>query len=460
MFDITIIGAGVVGANIARLFSQYKLNVLLLEKENDVSLGASKANSGIVHGGYAGKYGTMKGDLCIKGNQMFDQLNQELNFGFKRIGGIILGFEHDDRKKLEEIIENGLRVGQDDFKWLNQEELLSLEPNCSGKFGIYSPSIGICSPYEMTIALVENAIRNGVALKLGEEVIGLVKDEYYTIRTKANQYQSKIVINASGINSDKISAMAGYSDFEIKPRRGQYIIFGKDQSHLVNHVLFQPPTKLGKGILVTPTVHGNFMIGPDAEDLMDNIDTETSIENLEKIIDTARLSINDFKLSRALTTFSGIRAISESKDFVIEQHDGFINVAGIDSPGLTSSPAIALYVKNLVKTLIKLEEKIDFKPYRESYYLESNSERVCYCEDQCVESIIKCFEGPIDILTTDAVKRRIRAGMGNCQGDRCFEIVKNKISEYYNISENLIVKRTEETMPKRVSITEIRKLKG
>lgn len=457
MFDIIIIGAGVVGGNIARLLSQYKLKILLIEKEKDVSLGASKANSGIVHGGYVGKYGTLKGKLCLKGNQMFDQLNKELNFGYKKLGGLILGFTEEDKTSLDLIYENAIKVGQKDLVWCSQNELLELEPNSKANFALYSPSIGICSPYEFTIALVENAVLNGVELHLDEKVIDIKKDEYYTLISDKASYQSPVVINAAGIESALLNRTS--CPLTIKARKGQYILFSKDQCS-INHVIFQPPTKKGKGILVTPTLHGNLMIGPDAEDLVDPIDTNTSLDRLEKIIKTARKSLHSFDLKRALTTFSGIRAMSQSGDFEICYEDGFITLGGIDSPGLTSSPAIAEYVRDLLKEKVSFIKKDNFNANRESYFFSSDAQTICHCEDRTIEHLQACFKGPINIHTTDAAKRRIRSGMGPCQGHRCRPVVKRLISEYYGLPLDQIRERTEDEMPKRVSIQEIKKLEA
>lgn len=461
MFDITIIGGGLVGCSIARALSKYDLKVLLIEKERDVSLGASKANSGIVHGGYAGKAGTLKGEMCIKGNEMFDQLDQELNFGFKRIGGLIIGFTESDRRTLNKQYENGLLVGQNDFQWLNREEILLKEPHINPDVlcALYVPSIGITSPYELTIALVENAIGNGVTFMGGQTVSSIEYDHCYRVQTETNLFESTFVINAAGINSGKINHMLGNNALEITPRRGQYVLLGKDQNK-INHVIFQTPSDKGKGILVTPTVHGNLMIGPDAEDLQDNASTKTSLERVTKIINQARMSVTDFNIKRALTTFSGIRSMSLNQDFFIRYvSDWAITVGGIDSPGLTSSPAIAAYVVDLLKDKIDMIEKDDYNPYRKSYYNIENDEIVCICEQESFIRIKNCLEGPINIRTTDAVKRRIRAGMGNCQGARCQMKVKKIIAEYQNMDVSDVLVRTEKDKLDRVSINEIRTIK-
>jgi glycerol-3-phosphate dehydrogenase len=325
-------------------------------------------------------------------------------------------------------------------------------------FGLLVPTIGITSPYELTIALIENAVKNGVELLLKHEVLDIHYDTCFNIETTKGNVESKFIINAAGLNAGKINNMLGNNQLSIHPRRGQYILFGKDQNQL-NHVIFQTPNEKGKGILVTPTVHGNLMIGPDAEDLMDDLSTETSVERLSYIVEKARISYKHFNLKRALTTFSGIRAISESKDFFIDYvHEHAITVGGIDSPGLTSAPAIAEYVLDLILEKYPLDKKTSFNLYRKSYFDTDNGELICLCEEQGVNRIKNIFSGPIPIHSFDAVKRRLRTGMGNCQGRRCEDNVKQLISDHYKLKD--VKKRTEEQMPKRVSIELIRKLES
>ena len=458
MYDFIIIGAGVVGTSIARRLSAYECKVAVVEKESDVSLGASKANSGIVHGGYAGKYNTLKGDLCIKGNKMFDQLEKELNFGFKRIGGLILAFDDEDLEVLKKQYDNGVRVGQNDHRLITKEEVYSLEPNLSeGIIGaMYVPSIGITSPYEMTIALIENAIDNDVELLLNHEVYDIDYKDHFFVKTNQGILESKFIVNVAGLFSGKVNDMLGNDKLKIFPRRGQYVLLGKDQNK-INHVLFQTPTSKGKGVLVTPTVHGNLMIGPDAEDLMDDVTTDTSIERLKGILELSKKTYKDFNTKRALTTFSGIRAISGNKDFFIEYvNDMAITVGGIDSPRLTSSPAIAVYVVDMILSKMTLSKKSDYNPHRRSYYSVENDELICLCEQQGKSRINVCLGGPIEIKTTDAIKRRIRAGMGNCQGKRCETPIRKMIAEFNNIEEKAVLKRTEKSIPQRVSIEKIR----
>lgn len=478
MYDVVIIGGGVVGCAMARNLSKYNANIALFEKELDVSLGASKGNSGIVHGGYAGKYGTLKGQLCIKGNHMYKQLENELHFGYKPIGGVMLAFEAEDFQVINKQIENGKKVGQTDMVMMSKEEMLELLPHVNQDVlgGVYIPSIGITSPYEFTIALAENAISNGVIFKLGEavETIKHLEDKTFEIHTTKGIHHAKVIINMAGLGSGVIATELG-DPMKIKPRKGQYILLGKDQVHLADKVVFQTPGPKGKGILVTPTVHDNLMIGPDAEDLMQDVDTDTTVENLEKIITLARLSVPDFNLKRSLTTFSGIRAMSETSDFIIERGSkkGVYHAVGIDSPGLTSSPAIAVYVEEmLLADGVISEKKQTWSPNRKAIIVpkgkdfdgDINSDQpekhiICRCEQVTESEILDALSRGISLQSTDAVKRRTRAGMGNCQGQFCRPRVKQIMADYYKMSEDNIPVRTEETSPpQRVDIKTIRKL--
>lgn len=479
MYDVAIIGAGVVGCAIARELSKYDLKICLLEKEDDVSTGASKANSGIVHGGHAAKHGTLKGELCIKGNAMYKKLNEELNFGYRKTGALVIGFNERDEKTIKELYENGLKNGCDEIEIIYKDKIREIEPyiNEDVTVALYDKSVGVASPYEMTIALAENAIANGVELKLNSAVTAIDKKEnHFFVKTENEEVQAKYVINAAGLYSDIIANMVGIYDFKINPRRGQYVLFGKDQSYLVNTVIFQVPTEKGKGILVTTTYHGNFMLGPNAEELGDRDDVGTTMESLEEVIETARLSIKDFNVKKALTTFAGIRASSSTGDFIIEESKvkGFINVAGIESPGLTSSPAIAEKVAGILENAgLELVKKESFNPYRKPVIVrkdenfqgkiddeDPSKNIICRCEQVTEAEIVDCIHRGIPLTSVDAVKRRVRAGMGTCQGNFCRPRVKALIAKEMNMSLEEITQRgkQEESAPNRVSIKDIRKI--
>ncbi len=481
MYDVAIIGAGVVGSAIARELSRYKLKICLLEKEDDVTTGASKANSGIVHGGYSAKYGTLKGKLCVKGNSMFQKLNEELNFGYRNTGALVIGFTEKDRETIQGLYDNGKKIGcEEDLEILEHDRIKELEPHLNDevKVALYSKSVGVASPYEMTIALAENAIENGVQLKLNSAVTAIEKKEdYFIITTEGEAIESRYVINAAGLYSDLIANMVGLNDFKIIPRRGQYVLFGQDQSYLVNTVIFQVPTEKGKGILVTTTYHGNFMLGPNAEDMGPRDDVGTTVESLEEVVETARLSIKDFDIKRALTTYSGIRATSDTNDFIIEESKvkGFINVAGIDSPGLTSSPAIAEMVAGILEAAgAELIKKEDFQPYRKGIIIKKDESFdgeidhkdpkkniICRCERVTEAEIVDAIHRGIPVTSIDAVKRRTRAGMGTCQGNFCRNRVKAIIARETGLPIEEITQRgkSEASAPIRVNIKEIRRFK-
>ncbi|MBT8356465.1 MAG: NAD(P)/FAD-dependent oxidoreductase [Deltaproteobacteria bacterium] len=439
MYDFTIIGAGVTGAGIARTLSRYKVNICLLEKADDVSSGASKANSGIVHGGYAAKNGTLKGRLNVLGNRMFEDLNQQLNFGYRKTGGLVLAFDEKEKKLLEVLFANGKKSGVRDLEIIKRKQILELEPNLNPevKYALYAKDVGVISPYEYTIALAENAVENGVDLFLGHEVLDIIRlKSGFELITNKKRINTHNVINAAGVHSDTVSRMAGVDYFRIIPRKGQYVLFEKGTGDAVDSVIFQVPTRKGKGILVTSTYHGNLMLGPNSEEVENREDTSTDEMTLEYIIDTARKSLPGFDLKKRLKTFSGVRSRPDTGDFIIkEEYKGFINVAGIESPGLTSSPAIADMVLNIVKRRTNLEQNKDFNPLRKAI-IKPNSfdaaevkrridlapcdERiVCRCEKVTEGEVRDALTRNIDIRTRKAVKFRTRAGMGLCQGKFC-----------------------------------------
>jgi glycerol-3-phosphate dehydrogenase len=478
MYDVAIVGAGVVGSAIARELSQYKLNICIIEKAEDVTTGASKANSGIVHGGYSAKYGTLKGELCYKGNKMYRQLEKELNFGFRETGALVIGFEKEDEKKIKELYDNGIKIGCDDLEIIYEDRIREIEPHISKdvKVALYAKSVGVTSPYEFTIALAENAVENGVEVKLEEEVLDIKNlRDHFCIETTKGDVKTRYIVNAAGLYSDRIANMVGIHDFKILPRRGQYILLGKDQGHLVNTVVFQLPTDKGKGILVTTTYHGNFMIGPNAEEVDDRDDVATTMESLEAVIETARKSIPNFDIRRALTSFSGIRAVSSNGDFIIEESrvKGFVNVAGIDSPGLTSAPAIAERVKDILKASgLELNKKEKFNPNRKAIIVKKDKSFdgrvdhedpakniICRCEKVTEAEIIDAIHRGLPVNSIDGIKRRTRAGMGPCQGTFCRSRVKAIIARERKIpiEEVTLRGKLSSASPLRPDINFIRK---
>ncbi|SMC53022.1 NAD(P)/FAD-dependent oxidoreductase [Sporomusa malonica] len=463
MYDVCIIGAGVVGMNIARQLSRYNLKVCVLERHDDVSCGCSKANSGIVHGGYSDEPGTLKAELCVKGNQMYEQLDKELNFGYRKTGSLVLAFSEEELETLKALAKYGRQNGVQGLKVINGEQARELESYLSKEVtaALYCENAGVTSPYEFVQALAENAVANGVVLKLETEVtqIQKVDDSFKLTASNGSETVARFVINAAGIHSDSIARMVGINDYHIIPRRGQYVLLDKDQNYLVNSVVFQVPTKLGKGILVTTTYHGNLMIGPNAEEIEDKEDLGTDEKTLEYIVQMARKSVPGFDMRRALKSFAGNRPVSKLKDWVIEESvvKGFINLVGIDSPGLTSSPAIALKVVDIIRNAgLLLEPNPSFAAYRKPIIQKkdntfagdinaSEPERhvICRCEKVTEAEIIDCLHRGVPVKSMAAVSLRTRAGMGSCQGAFCGPRVKQVIARELNIPIEEVAERAD-----------------
>lgn len=455
MYDVVIIGAGVLGSSIFRELTKYDLKVLMLDKENDVSMETSKANSAIVHAGYDPKEGTLMAKYNVKGNEMFEDLCKELSVPFKRNGSLILAFTEEDMQSIKDLYENGIKNKVKDLQILSKEEVLEKEPNLSENIvgALYAPTGGIVGPFEYTIALAENGIINGGEIKLNKEVVGIEKNSTFRIVAKDGEIiEAKYVINASGLYGDDIHNLICEESFKIIPRSGQYFVLDKKQGDLISHTIFQCPSKLGKGILVTPTVHGNLLVGPDARDISYKDDLSTTSEGLNYVRETASLSTNKINFRDSIRNFAGLRANSDRGDFIVEENDkvkGFIDVVGMKSPGLTSAPAIAVDVVEILKNsgcvlnkkenFIANREQIHFmelSPEEKSELIKKNPQygkMVCRCENitegEIVDAINRCFGVP----SLDGIKRRCRPGMGRCQGGFCGPRVQEIIAREYNV---------------------------
>ncbi|MFR5592341.1 MAG: NAD(P)/FAD-dependent oxidoreductase [Clostridium perfringens] len=463
MRDIIVIGAGVVGCSIARELSKYNLDVLVVEKNSDVSEGISKGNSGIVHAGYNEKIGTLKAKLNIEGNKIFDDLSRDLQFPFKRNGAFILAFSDEEMKTLESLKENGEKLGVEGLEILTREEALNIEPNLNKEIvGVLNvKTSGIVSPYEMTIALAENAAENGVEFKLNSKVTSIEKiSEGYKVTLNNKELVSgKIIINASGLEGAFLNNLVSMSKREINPVKGEYCLFDKVAGAMINKTLFQVPNKLSKGVLVTPTAEGNLLVGPNA---VEGKTLETSREGIDEILDKSKKSLEELPVARILNTFSGIRPKTKGGDFIIEEVEdakNFINVIGIDSPGLTAAPAIGVYVVNMIKERLDLVEKKNFKKTREKIVRfaelslkEKNKlikekpaygHMVCKCEFVTEGEIVEAIHRPIKALTVDAIKRRTRASMGGCQGIGCTLPISKILSRELGIDISDINKNSE-----------------
>ena len=441
MYDVIIIGAGITGSAIARELSKYKLNTCVLERSNDIGMGTSKANSAIVHPGEDPKPGSLKAKLNVKGNAMYEKLSKELDFPFKRIGSLVLCFDEKDLNELKLLKEQGEKNGVPGMEILNREETLKLEPNLS-KYVVGSlslPSGGIMCPFRANVAFAENAYTNGVDFKLNTEVKNIVKKESsYIVETNKGKLEGKIVINAAGVYADVINNMVSEDKMKITPRKGEYCLFDKMVGDTVSRTIFQLPTKLGKGVLVTPTVDGNLLIGPNALDIEDKEDLTTDKESLDYILDKSKMTIKEVPTSFIITSFSGLRAKGDTGDFIIgevEDAKNFINVAAIESPGLSSAPAIAEMVGEIVVEKLEPEKNEKFNPVRETikrFEEMTNEERkdavkenplygniVCRCEMVTEAEIVDAIRRPLGAKDLDGIKRRTRAGAGRCQAGFC-----------------------------------------
>lgn len=458
MYDVVIIGAGIEGTAIARRLSRYQLNIALVDKENDVSMGSTKANSAIVHGGYAESNAKVKGRVCFQGRKQFAQLDEELNFGFRETGSIVITTNEEDLPGLQALKENGELNGLPDLEILDHDQIMALEPNVNPevKYALYCKGAGVCSPYEMAIALAENAIHNGVELFLNTEVTAIEKRENGLLVKAGDQsFETRFVINAAGLFSDRIDQMVNEPSFTIYPRSGEYLLFAKGTGEALNTVVFQMPTKMGKGILVTSTYHGNLLLGPDAvNEAPEEANRGTLVERLYDIYQSGLHTTKEINPNRCIRTFTGLRAVSSTDDFVIgtTATKGFINVAGIQSPGLTSAPAIADMVTDiLAKEGLNLVEDPTYDPYRKPIIekrdpipqaelarradMDHCPERiVCRCEQVTEGEIIDSLNRGIKVLTVDGVKRRTRASMGYCQGSYCRIRIKEVIEREYGIT--------------------------
>ncbi len=454
MYDVAVIGAGVVGGMIARKLSSFELKVCILEREYDVAMGASRANSAIVHAGFDAKEGSLKARFNVEGSEMMEKVATELGVKYKRDGSLVIGFNDEDKKMLYELLHRGEVNGVRDLRIVDGEALFEIEPNLSKNVvcALYAPTGAIVCPYELNIAAVGNAIDNGAELKLDFEVEGISQiPGGYEICSGNEVVKSRFVINAAGIYSDEIAKMVGDNSFDVHPRRGEYILLDKECGNLVKTTVFRTPSKMGKGILVTPTVDGNLLLGPTSEDVTDKEDKSTSPDGLAKIIKEAGENVCGIPFNKTITSFCGLRAVGSTGDFIINAPvTGFINVAGIESPGLTASPAIAEYVVSLLERLgADLKPKADYNPQRAPMHAFRNANIaeknemikrdkrygriICRCEEITEGEIISAIRTNPGARDLDGVKRRTRAQMGRCQGGFCSPQIVEIISRELGI---------------------------
>lgn len=441
MVDVVIIGAGVVGCSIARELSRYDLQIQVLERASDVCEGTSKANSGIVHAGFDAHPGTLKAKMNVAGNEKMEALSWKLDFPFQRNGSLVLCFAEKDRDKLEKLLEQGIANGVKELRIIEKEELRQMEPDISREAvaALYAPTGGIVCPFGLTIAMAENAAVNGVEFKLETQVFSVKrKENHYLVTTSRGEVECLAVVNAAGVYADTFHNMVSGRRLHIIPRKGEYCLLDKKVGNYVHSTIFQLPTVYGKGVLVTPTVHGNLLIGPTAADIEDKEAVSTTGEGIADVQKRAALSVEKLPTKQIITSFAGLRAHEEGGDFVLgepEDAPGFFDAAGIESPGLTCAPALGEYLAGLVAERLKAEKKENFVAARKgipNMALASEEERkkliaenpafadvVCRCELVTEGEILAAIHRPVGATTLDGVKRRTRAGMGRCQAGFC-----------------------------------------
>lgn len=461
-FDVAVVGAGVIGSLIARELSRYNIKVALVEKCNDMAMGTSKANSAIVHAGFDAKPGSLKAMLNVEGTALMPELCKKLSVPYKPVGSLVVAFSDEEIETIKELLERGIINGVPGLEIYDKDKLFEAEPNINedAKGALWAPSAGIVCPYELTVAAAENAVVNGTEFIRNFEVnsIKYIEDSFI-ISDGENEIESDYIINAAGVYCDEIAALIGDTSIHTTPRKGEYMLCDKSIGKLANHTIFQCPSKMGKGILVTPTVDGNLLIGPSALDIEDKNDVTTTSDTLSSILETAKKSIPSLTTREVITSFAGLRAHCDRDDFIIEAseiNDRFINVAGIESPGLSSAPAIAIYVKDIILKKIDTTEKNNFIDEREEpvrFRHMTNDERkalieknpaygriICRCETITEGEILDAIHAPAGARDVDGVKRRTRAGMGRCQGGFCGSKVVELLARELGVEINEITK--------------------
>ncbi len=442
IYDVLVIGAGVTGTLTARELTKYNLKVCFVDKGPDAANASSRANSGIVHAGFDAKCGTLKAKLNVRGCELMKSVTRDLDVEYKNTPSLVICLSEDDRDTLYELYERGIKNGVQNLRIIEKEELTKLEPNVSEKAvaALYAPSAGIVSPYELAIAAGENAVQNGADYLFEFEVKAIEhNDGIITVSDGSRCISARYVVSACGINSDEIAEMTHDGDFEISARKGEYMLFDKSCANIVNNVLFPLPTKNGKGIIVAPTADGNLLIGPNAN-ATEKGDTSTTAEGLSEILSNALALVPSLpSLRNVITSFAGQRPTPSTGDFIIrpsKEIPNLLHLAGIESPGLASSPAIAEYAVEMLASMgLELCKNENFNPCRKKVVRirdlsheeiqefvkkdPSYGKIICRCETVTEGEIVDAIRRPMGATSVDGVKRRTRAGMGRCQGGFC-----------------------------------------
>ncbi len=461
-YDVAVVGAGVVGALISRELSKYDIRVALLEKCNDVAMGTTKANSAIVHGGFDAANGTLKAKLNVRGTELMPKLCADMAVPYRNNGSLVLAFSEEEMEHVRTLYERGVKNGVPKLSVLDKAQVKALEPHVSDEVvgALLSETAGIVCPYELTIAATEVAVTNGVEFirNCAVEAINVTADGFL-LATTQGEISAKYVVNAAGIHTDDIARMIGDDSISLVARKGEYYLLDKSFGFMADHTIFQCPNKMGKGVLVTPTVDGNLLIGPSALDVEDKEDVDTTPQGLEFIVEKAKKSVPTLNIRGAITSFAGMRAHPVTDDFIIgfsAKNDCFLNVAGIESPGLSAAPAIAEMVAGLLKEKADWQEKKDCvltrkAPVRFRHMTKSEREAliaknkaygriICRCETITEGEILDAIHAPAGARDVDGVKRRTRAGMGRCQGGFCGSKVVEILSRELNMPMNEITK--------------------
>ena len=460
MFDIIVIGAGVSGCAIARELSRKKANILVVDRAEDVCCGTTKANSAIVHAGYDAAHGTLMAELNVQGSKMMPALAKELDFHYENNGSLVVMMHEENRPTLKALYENGVANGVEGLRIVEQEELRSMEPNISPNAvaALYAPTGGIVCPFGLTYALAENAAKNGVRFQFDTEVTKIEKTEAcWKLHTSQGPLEAKVIVNAAGVHADALHNQVSERKMTIIPRRGDYFLLDRTTGGFVKNTIFQLPDKYGKGVLVAPTVHGNIIVGPTAMDIEDKEGTATTQAGLDDIRKKANVAVKDLPLRQPITSFAGLRAHDVNHEFTIgETAPGFVDCAGIESPGLSSAPAIGVYVAKIVTDILNLEDDPTFDGTRKgitdpkALSFEERTELIrenpaygtviCRCETNTEGEIIDAIHRVPGARSLDGVKRRTRAGMGRCQGGFCSPRVMEIIARELGTSMDQVTK--------------------
>ena len=460
MRDVIIIGGGVSGCASARELSRYQADILVLDKEEDVCCGTSKANSAIVHAGFDAPAGSRMAALNVAGSRRMPTLAKELDFAYQQCGSLVVCLSEEDRPALQKLYENGLTNGVEGLRIVERDELLAMEPNIADEAvaALWAPTGGIVCPFGLTYAFAENAATNGVQFQFDTEVERIEAiPGGWRLQTNRGPLEARCIVNAAGVHADELHNQVSDDTMTIVPRRGDYFLLDHTAADHVHHTIFQLPGKYGKGVLITPTVHDNLLIGPTANDIDDKEDTATTAAELDEVRAKAGLAVKDLPLRQTITSFAGLRAHELRHEFFLQEAaPGFVDCAGIESPGLSASPAIGQAVAELVQSILHLPEKPDFNPRRKGILdpkTLSFAERtalvqknpaygqiICRCETVTEGEIVDAIHRVPGARSLDGVKRRTRAGMGRCQAGFCSPRVLEILARELGVPQEEITK--------------------